>query len=58
MHRYSWLVDHPALLALIATLILLVAWPLEYVPALIVSGVLLVVAAGIATRAHFLTQPG
>ena len=54
MHRYFWPADHPAvLLALVATAILGFAWPLENVPACVLAAVMIVVAAGIAKRAHF-----
>jgi uncharacterized membrane protein len=54
MHRYSWLVDHSAiLLALIAGTIIVVAWPMEIVPALWVAAAMIIVAAVITVRAHF-----
>jgi MFS superfamily sulfate permease-like transporter len=54
MHRYFWPADHPAaLLALVATAILVFAWPSENVPACVLAAVMMVVAAGIAIRAHF-----
>jgi len=54
MHRYFWPADHPAaLLALVAAAILVFAWPSESVPACVLAAVMMVVAAGIAIRAHF-----
>jgi hypothetical protein len=54
MHRYFWMAEHPAApLALVAGTILVVAWPSENVPALVVAAVMIVVAAGITIRAHF-----
>jgi MFS superfamily sulfate permease-like transporter len=54
MHRYFWPADHPAaLLALVGTAILFFAWPSENVPASVLAAVMMVVAAGIAIRAHF-----
>jgi MFS superfamily sulfate permease-like transporter len=54
MQRYFWPADHPAaLLALVAFAILVVAWPLENVPACVLAAVMVVVAAGITIRAHF-----
>jgi MFS superfamily sulfate permease-like transporter len=54
MRRYFWPVDHAApLLALVATAILAFAWPLENVPACVLAGVMIVVAAGITLRARF-----
>jgi MFS superfamily sulfate permease-like transporter len=54
MQRYFWPADHPvALLALVATAILAFAWPLENVPACVLAAVMMVVALGIAIRAHF-----
>jgi hypothetical protein len=54
MQRYYWLAVHPAApLALVAGTILVVAWPMENVPALVVAAVMIVVAAGITIRAHF-----
>jgi MFS superfamily sulfate permease-like transporter len=54
MNRYFWLADHPAaLLALVATAILVFAWPSENVPACALAAVMMVVAGGIAIRAHF-----
>ena len=54
MYRYFWPADHPAaLLALVATAILVFAWPSENVPACVFAAVIMVVAAGIAIRAHF-----
>jgi MFS superfamily sulfate permease-like transporter len=54
MHYDFWPADHPAaLLALVATAILAFAWPMENVPACVSAAVMIVVAAGIAIRAHF-----
>ena len=54
MHHYFWPADHPAaLLALGAMAILAFAWPSENVPACVVAGVMVVVAAGITLRARF-----
>jgi hypothetical protein len=54
MHRYFWLLDHPAaLLALVAGMILAFAWPLQDVPACVLAALMIVVAAGITIRAHF-----
>ena len=54
MHRYFWPAEHPAaLLALVATAILIFAWPSENVPACVLAAVMMVVAGGIAIRAHF-----
>jgi|1185.fasta_scaffold691866_1 hypothetical protein len=54
MNRYFWPADHPAAsLALVATAILVVAWPLENMPACALAAVMMVVAAGLAIRAHF-----
>jgi hypothetical protein len=54
MQRYFWPADHPAaLLALVALAILVVAWPLQNVPACVLAAVMLVIAAGITIRAHF-----
>ena len=54
MYRYFWPADHPAAtLALVATAILVFAWPLQNVPACVVAAVMMVVAAGITIRAHF-----
>jgi hypothetical protein len=54
MNRYFWPADHPAaLLVLVATAILVFAWPLENVPACVLAAVMMVVAAGLAIRAHF-----
>jgi hypothetical protein len=54
MNRYFWPADHPAVfLALVATAILVFAWPLENVPACVLAAVMMVGAAGIAIRAHF-----
>ena len=54
MYRYFWPAEYPAaMLALVATAILVFAWPLENVPACVLAAVMMVVAAGIAIRAHF-----
>jgi len=54
MNRYFWPAGHTAVpLALVATAILVFAWPLENVPACVLAAVMMVVAAGIAIRAHF-----
>jgi hypothetical protein len=54
MHRYFWLLDHPAaLLALVAGMILAFAWPLGDVPACVLAALMMVVAAGVTIRAHF-----
>jgi len=54
MHRYFWLLDHPAApLALVAGAILAVAGPLRDVPGCVVGALMMVVAAGITIRAHF-----
>jgi hypothetical protein len=54
MNRYFWPADHPAtFLALVATAILVFAWPLENVPACVLAAAMMVVAAGITIRAHF-----
>jgi MFS superfamily sulfate permease-like transporter len=54
MRQYFWPADHPAaLLAVVATAILVFAWPLENVPACVLAAVMMVVAAGITIRAHF-----
>ena len=54
MHRYFWPADHPAaLLALVATAVLVFAWPSENVPACVLAAVMMAVAAGIAIWAHF-----
>ena len=54
MDRYFWPVHHAAaLLALVATGILVFAWPLENVPACVLAAVMMVVAAGITVRTHF-----
>jgi len=58
MHHYSWIVEHPAALAVVATAMLLVAWPLENVPALVVAAVMMVAAAGISIQAHFRAPQG
>jgi MFS superfamily sulfate permease-like transporter len=45
---------HPAaLLALVATALLVFAWPSENVPACVLAAVMMAVAAGIAIWAHF-----
>jgi hypothetical protein len=56
MHHHFWLIAHPGPLALAGMALLLVAWPMENVPALVVAGSMMVVAAGIAMRAHFLAR--
>ena len=57
MRYYFWPADHPAaLLALVAMAILAFAWPLENVPACVLAAGMMVVAAGITIRAHFI-QP-
>jgi MFS superfamily sulfate permease-like transporter len=54
MYRYFWPAEYPAaMLALVATAILVFAWPLQNVPACVVAAVMMVVAAGITIRAHF-----
>lgn len=54
MHRYFWLLDHPAaLLALVAVMILAFAWPLRDVPGCVLAALMMVVATGIAIRVHF-----
>jgi hypothetical protein len=54
MNRYFWLLEHPAvLLALVAGTILAFAWPLQDVAGSVAAAVMMVVAAGIAIRAHF-----
>ena len=54
MDHYFWPARHPAaLLALVATAILVFAWPMENVPACVLAAVMIVVAAGITIRAHF-----
>jgi MFS superfamily sulfate permease-like transporter len=54
MNRYFWPASHPAaLLALVATAIIVFAWPSENVPACVLAAVMMVVAAGITIRAHF-----
>jgi asparagine N-glycosylation enzyme membrane subunit Stt3 len=54
MRHDFWPADHPAaLLALVATAILAFAWPSENVPACVLAAVMIVVATGIAIRAHF-----
>jgi hypothetical protein len=56
MNHKFWLIDHPGPLALTGIAILLVAWPMENVPALAIAGSMMVVATGIAIRAHFLAR--
>jgi len=57
MHRYFWLAEHPAAtLALVATVILAFAWPLQNVPACVSAAVMMALAAGITIRAHFLAR--
>ena len=41
------------MLALVATITLVFAWPLENVPACVLATVMMVVAAGITIRAQF-----
>jgi hypothetical protein len=54
MHRYEWVTDHAAaLLALVAIVILVFAWPLENLRACVMAAAMMVVAAGITIRAHF-----
>jgi hypothetical protein len=54
MNRYFWPTGHTAVpLTLVAAAILVFAWPLENVPACVLAAVMMVVAAGIAIRAHF-----
>jgi hypothetical protein len=54
MQRYFWPAEHPAaLLALVATAILVFAWPMENVSACVLAAVMIVVAAGITLRRHF-----
>jgi MFS superfamily sulfate permease-like transporter len=54
MQHYFWPADHPAaLLTVVATAILVFAWPLENVPACVVAATMMVVAAGITLRARF-----
>ena len=54
MHRYFWPADHPAaLLALVATALLVFAWPSENVPACVLAAVMIVVAAVITMQARF-----
>jgi MFS superfamily sulfate permease-like transporter len=54
LDHYFWPARHPAaLLALVATAILLVAWPLENAPACVLAAVMIVVAGSISVRAHF-----
>jgi hypothetical protein len=53
MNRYFWPAGHTAVpLALVATAILVFAWPLENVPACVLAAVMMAVAAGIAIRVH------
>jgi hypothetical protein len=56
MHHKFGLMDRSGALALAGIAILFVAWPMENVPALVVAGSMVVVAAGIAIRAHFLAR--
>jgi hypothetical protein len=54
MRHYFWPADHPAaMLAVVATAILVFAWPMENVPACVVAALMIVAAGGIATGAHF-----
>jgi len=54
MNRYFWPAGHTAVpLALVATAILVFAWPLQNLPACVLAAVMIVVAAGITIRAHF-----
>ena len=54
MDHYFWPARHPAaLLALGATAILLVAWPLENVPACVLAAVMIAVAGSITVWANF-----
>ena len=54
MDHYFWPARHPAaLLALVATAILVFAWPLQNLPACVLAAVMIAVAGGIAIRAHF-----
>jgi hypothetical protein len=54
MDQYFWPARHPAaLLALGATAILLVAWPLENVPACVLAAVMIAVAGSMTVWAHF-----
>jgi hypothetical protein len=54
MRHYFWPADHPAaMLAVVATAILVFAWPMENVPACVVAAVMIVAAGGIAIGAHF-----
>jgi MFS superfamily sulfate permease-like transporter len=54
MYYDFWPARHPAaLLTLVATAILLFAWPLENVPGCVLAAVMIVVAASITIRAHF-----
>ena len=54
MYRYFWPAEYPAaMLALVATAILVFAWPSENVPACVLAAVMIAVAGGIAIRAHF-----
>lgn len=56
---HFWPEGHPAAwLALVAAAILVYAWPAENVTACVVAALMMVVAAGIITRAHFHSQPG
>ncbi|HVH74960.1 MAG TPA: hypothetical protein VM755_08585 [Stellaceae bacterium] len=59
MRHYFWLLDHPgALLALGAGTILAFAWPLQDVYSGAVAAMMMVVAAGLAIRAHFHSAAG
>jgi hypothetical protein len=54
MDHHFWPVKHPAAwLGLAAAAILVYAWPAENVPACVAAAVMMVVAAGLTTRAHF-----
>ena len=54
MDHYFWPARHPAaLLALVATAILVFAWPLQNLPACVLAVVMIVVATGITIWAHF-----
>ena len=56
MYRNFWITNHPGALALTGMAIFVFAWPMENVPALVVAGLMMVVAAGIAIQAHFSTR--
>ena len=56
MYRNFWITNHPGALALAGIAIYVVAWPMESVPALVVAGLMMVVAAGIVIQAHFSTR--